>query len=57
LANRKQFLTPAELDTEIEALCNIYNEWVSDRQEAARVSVEVGSLTHTLLARADEVIE
>jgi hypothetical protein len=27
LANRKQFLTPAELDTEIEALGKIYNEW------------------------------
>ena len=61
LANRKQFLTPAELDTEIEALSNIYNEWVSERQDAgaARLSVEVASLTpfHTLLARADEVIE
>jgi hypothetical protein len=40
LANRKQFLTPAELDTEIEALSNIYNEWVSQRQDAgmARLS-------------------
>ena len=61
LANRKQFLTPAELDTEIEALSNIYNEWVSERQDAgaARLSVEVASLTpfHTRLARADEVIE
>ena len=56
LANRKQFLTPAELGTESEALDNIYSEWVSDRQEAARVSV-VGNLTHTLLARADEVVE
>ena len=61
LANRKQFLTPAELDTEIEALGNIYNEWASERRDAgtARLSVEVGSLTpfHTLLARADAVIE
>jgi hypothetical protein len=47
LANRKPFLTPAELDTEIEALGNIYNKWVSERQdaEAARLSVEVASLT------------
>jgi hypothetical protein len=30
LANRKQFLTPAQLDTEIEALGRIYSEWVSE---------------------------
>ena len=61
LANRKPFLTPAELDAEIEALGNIYNEWASERRDAgtARLSVEVGSLTpfHTRLARADEVVE
>jgi hypothetical protein len=34
LANRKQFLTPAELDAEIEALGHIYNEWVSEGQDA-----------------------
>jgi hypothetical protein len=37
LANRKPFLTPAELDAEIEALGNIYNKWVAGM-------VEVGSL-------------
>jgi hypothetical protein len=34
LANRKQFLTPAELGAEIEALGHIYSEWVSEGQDA-----------------------
>jgi hypothetical protein len=34
LANRKQFLTPAQFDTEIEALGRIYSEWVSEGRRA-----------------------
>jgi len=52
LANRKPFLTPAELDSEIEALGNIYKERVSDRQDGRGLRSPRGSGEAFMKSRA-----